>query len=650
MERILLVRPDFLNLYGVRDAPFKLVRSVMTPLDLATIAGLTPDDIEVDVWDEAVRGQITETTKFEGEYDVVAVTGYLAHARRALKIAGICRQRGWLVVIGGPGVTTSPELFRDHFDVIFLGEGEVTWPAFIDDMRHGRRRKEYRQVTKVDLSNPARPRWDKMTRYLKYYATGSVQTTRGCPHNCEFCDVVHLFGRGTRQKPIDRVLEEVATMERIGMKAIFFCDDNFYGKPAYTKAVLKELIPLNASFRKPMAFSTQITLNITENEEILELLADAGFQSLLIGIETPNEESLAEADKLFNCKKRDMVAAVRKIQSYSMWVRGAMVAGFDHDDTRIFEQQYDFLRDAHIGFAVINPLLAFPGTRLWKRMAKEQRLVHPYGGASPDPNRIPAVMGNMVVKQMPNREYITRFRDMVLRVTDWSSFEERARSMIDDVKRLPRLKKRRAPLPAKVWFLGFLFARLDGKSRRVCIRLLREANKKGPCVTRCIVQQIIMQYALRTGVEIGAKKLDDVLENPDSENPPTMEGLYSGMADSLKVSCRELMAEIHARLEKRLVDKSLAHAMLVEVFTDFLTHAGTHIDNIDDRGREELLDMCNATVARENAWVVDAESVAQRTSPDVPISKLSLEVVSCVEEELIRNRFPQSAANRSYAT
>jgi len=214
-SRILLVSPKFDAEYtratGGQGQNRKHKRkSLMVPLHLATVAALTPDDFEVDIYDESVLDEIHSDTDFAKDYDLVGVTGYIAHLPRAKELAGIFRGRGLPVVMGGPGVSGSPDLCRGLFDVLLLGEVELIWPRFLREWKKGSHLREYRQVDRPDLSQSPSPRWDTVARYLDRYAMGGVQTTRGCPFDWEFCDVIHLYGRKPRHKPIDRGQPAVA--------------------------------------------------------------------------------------------------------------------------------------------------------------------------------------------------------------------------------------------------------------------------------------------------------------------------------------------------------------------------------------------------------------------------------------------------------
>ena len=201
-----------------------------------------------------------------------------------------------------------------------------------------------------------------------------MQTTRGCPYDCDFCDVIHLFGRKPRHKPIENVLKEIEALQKLGAKRIFLCDDDFVGDQKWAKQFLRELLPLNNSFPVPMGYTTQATITAAADEELLQLMADCNFFQLHIGIETPNAEGLKEANKLQNLRT-DLVESCKKIQAYGIQVRALMIVGFDSDDKTIFDEHIKFIEDAHITGVAINVLKAYPGTPLWMRLQKENRVL-----------------------------------------------------------------------------------------------------------------------------------------------------------------------------------------------------------------------------------------------------------------------------------
>jgi len=377
MKKILLVSPQSENeaLWVTGDESAE-VRNNFPPLGLATIAALTPPDrYEVQLWDENVHGLIDENTDVGADYDLVGLTGFNIHLRRCAEVAGVFRARGILTAIGGPGISSSTLAFRDKFDILFINEAEFTWPQFLDDWDAGHHKAEYRQIDKPDLTHSPPPRWTSIEKDLCRYSMGTVQTTRGCPFDCEFCDVIYLFGRRPRHKPIERVLDEIRTLAGYGLTTMFLSDDEFSGDRRYSKALCRELIRLNAAREQPLTFTTQISLSISRDKEFLELLADANFDLVFIGVESVSQESLIGAGKVQNVKGGDIAAQIREILSYGIGIRAGLIVGFDEDELAIFDRQFDFVQESHLTSFGINMLKAPLGTRLWQRLMRERRVI-----------------------------------------------------------------------------------------------------------------------------------------------------------------------------------------------------------------------------------------------------------------------------------
>jgi radical SAM superfamily enzyme YgiQ (UPF0313 family) len=255
--------------------------------------------------------------------------------------------------------------------VLFYGEAEYTWPRFLQDWADGSPAPGYRQDEKIHLPDSPPPRLDILSRH---YAHGIVQCTRGCPFSCEFCDIIVMYGRKMRFKPIEQVLQEVEAWQARGIGQVFFADDNFIGHRAYAKDLLRALAKWNSGRRKTMAFYTQASVDMVRDEELMCLLRDANFCSVFLGIESPRKTSLAETHKTQN-EKLDLVEAVKKIQSHNLFIMAGMIVGFDADDASIFEEQYQFLQEAGIPLAMLSVLLAVPGTPLWDRLKRDGRLL-----------------------------------------------------------------------------------------------------------------------------------------------------------------------------------------------------------------------------------------------------------------------------------
>jgi radical SAM superfamily enzyme YgiQ (UPF0313 family) len=370
-RKIYLIQPKFPPSYWGQEYFMELTPygAVYPPLGLLTLAALTPPDFDVVVCDEGAG----EAIAFDTDADIVGITGYLFQLVRVLEIADRFRALGKVVVIGGPAANLLPHECRPHCDVLFEGEAEYTWPRFLREFADGRHADHYHEREKIHLPDSPPPRLDVLT---KSYGQGIVQCTRGCPFACEFCDIIVMYGRKMRYKPVEQVLHELECWKAKGAGKVFFADDNFIGNRAYAKELLRAVVKWNARQRSPLSFYTQASVDMVRDEELLALFRDANFFAVFLGIETPRKASLREAKKGQN-EKLDLVEAVHKIQSYNLFVTAGMIVGFDHDDADIFGEQYEFLQEAAIPIVLVNALEAVPGTPLSQRVEAEGRLVNP---------------------------------------------------------------------------------------------------------------------------------------------------------------------------------------------------------------------------------------------------------------------------------
>jgi radical SAM superfamily enzyme YgiQ (UPF0313 family) len=363
-----LVQPRFPPSYWGMEHFLELTpyRAVFPPLGLLTLAALTPRDFHVTLADENAG----EAVGYDTPAGLVGITGYILQMDRVFAIADRFRALGKTVALGGPLANLLPEECRPHCDVLFEGEAEYTWPRFLRAYAAGDWSDHYREPDKVHLPDSPPPRLDVLKQR---YAHGIVQCSRGCPFTCEFCDIIVMYGRTMRFKPVAQVLGEVAAWKAQGVAQVFFADDNFVGHRAYAKELLRALARWNARQRHALSFYTQASIDMVRDEELLGLLRDANFVSVFIGIESPRKASLAETHKTQN-EKLDLVEAVHKVQSYNLFISAGMIVGFDHDDADIFEEQYEFLQEAQVPLAMVSALLAVPRTPLYRRLEAQGRL------------------------------------------------------------------------------------------------------------------------------------------------------------------------------------------------------------------------------------------------------------------------------------
>jgi radical SAM superfamily enzyme YgiQ (UPF0313 family) len=628
MKTVLLIAPHTELPYwrAVGKRPVLREKAFMMPLQIATLAGLTPEGIEVHLWDEAVQGLVCESSDIPNA-DLVAVTGYSTHQRRAKEIARHFRGLGIPSAVGGAGVSTSPEEYRDHFDILFIGEAELTWPRFLADWESGTYRNEYRQVTKPDLAGSPLPRWDGLTGHIDRYLVGGVQTTRGCPFDCEFCDVLYLYGRGPRHKPIPHILDEVSALQRLGVEKVFFCDDNFAGDPSFTKELLRRMIPLNNSFPRALSFSTQLSVNIAWDDEMLELLGRANFESLLIGIETPNRESLSETNKIHNLRG-DLVEACRKIQSYGLPIIASLIVGFDHDTHEIFGRQLDFIQRARIPSASICILGARKGTRLWNRLRKEGRLLRVAAEGHYAP---------IIPKRMSRETLLSGYMDLLEKVNDWGNFALRINEMVSNVDRQFPVRGGRASLK-KVMTALALIRLLNRAVARYVPGIIRNTLREAPWMLGRVFSVIATQYIQAAYLPLMRDRLEKDLEMERTED-------LSLRIDRPEVVVPEGFCKVYEavfgetliRLQSDLIDGTRIGDALVEVFTDFLLRWGATLDEFSEYHSEFLRELVGRTAARMNAGAgsghatgIDPDSEAGRHVPP----NLAAEVLKAVEQEL----------------
>ena len=390
--KILFVNPRFpRSLWGFQGIHEIVgVKCGQSPLGLATVAGMTPREFPVELQDENVE-QITLDT----DADVVAIGCWNVQYHRAHELAREFRRRGKMVVVGGPYPTLCPERFTDGtFDVVFDGETENTWPEFCRDLVAGTPKPVYKQVGNIDMGKSPIPRFDliKPDDYLYYF----VQTTRGCPFACEFCDIIITDGRVPRLKSIPQVLKEIETIAALGGRYVSFSDANLVGNQKFAEQLLEALGEFGRANGYPLQFSAEMTITVAERPRLLELLREANFTGIFLGIESPRIESLMETKKRQNAH-RPLLEAIRLIQSNNLMVVAGMIVGFDHDDHRIFEEQFDFLMEAGIPFTTCGVLTAIEKTPLHARLQKEGRLI-PFdsstmmGHGAADLNFVPKLM------------------------------------------------------------------------------------------------------------------------------------------------------------------------------------------------------------------------------------------------------------------
>ena len=349
----------------------RIIKSIwFAHLTLTTLAALTPSDVDVKITDENV-----EPIDFEEDVDLVGVTGMVMHAPRAYQIAQRFRQRGIPVVMGGPHASSLPLEAKEHVDAVVIGEAENLWEGLLKDLKNGCLKPFYRAEGYCSMEGMPPPRLN-LLRKKAYMTINCVQTTRGCPHQCEFCHVTHFFGKTYRCRPVEEVVEEVRRLEG---EFIVFIDDNIAGARRYAKELFTQLKPLKKKW------ASQASMTLARDPELLQLAAESGCVSLFLGIESLSSENLKDVNKSFNHASQ-FDEAIKIVHDHDIMIVAGFIFGLDHDDEGVFERTIHFCERNKIelpSFFILTPL---PGTPVFQRMESEDRLLHKdwsqYNGAT----------------------------------------------------------------------------------------------------------------------------------------------------------------------------------------------------------------------------------------------------------------------------
>lgn len=420
-------------------------RAAFPPLGLLTVAAMLPRE-----WDlRVVDLNVTELSDSDVRWaDAVFVSAMIVHEKSVREIIARALRLHKPVVAGGPLFTTGADRFPE-VDCCVLGEAEDIMAELVEDLGASRLQPRYQAVERPDVTKTPLPRWDLID--VHDYVTMSVQTSRGCPFDCEFCDITAIYGRVPRVKSPAQVLAELEAVLDTGWKsAIFVVDDNFIGNRAKTKALLRAVVAWRDARNARFSFTTEASMNLIDDPELLGLMVRAGFKSVFIGIESPQEESLKECRKVQNTQ-RDLVATVRHLHNSGIQVLAGFIVGFDSDRREIFEQQRSFIREAGVVTAMVGLLTALPGTRLFTRLTSEGRILRQSTGNNVeavlnfvpmlDPAALTEGYRRLVKDLYAPREY---YRRVMTFLGDYHPTGPRTRMYLEDVRTFLR----------SLWVLG----------------------------------------------------------------------------------------------------------------------------------------------------------------------------------------------------
>jgi radical SAM superfamily enzyme YgiQ (UPF0313 family) len=461
--KVLLVYPKYPDTFwSFRHAlTFINKKASFPPLGLLTIASMLPDEWQLKLVDMNTQDLRNRDIQWA---DYVFISAMSTQRPSAREVIERCNKLGTNIVAGGPLFTTEYEEFPgiDHF---VLDEAEVTLPAFLDDLKRGNAQLFYKSKEKPDITKTPIPKWSLVN--AKHYSSMNIQYSRGCPYNCEFCDIIVLNGHKPRTKNKDQILAELESLFQYGWRAgVFVVDDNFIGnKRKLKEEILPAIIDWMQMRKYPFALLAETSINLADDEELIRLMVEAGFDTVFIGVESPHEESLVECNKHLN-KKRDLVAAVKKIQNYGIQVQGGFIVGFDSDPITIFKNQINFIQKSGIVTAMVGLLNAPRGTRLYKRLKKEQRLLVGFSGDNTDCSM------NFIPK-MKYETLINGYKHILGTIYSPKHYYERVKTCLKEYR--PKKKNRLSHLKPyhlvalikSFWFLG-----IWGKGKRYFWKLM----------------------------------------------------------------------------------------------------------------------------------------------------------------------------------
>jgi radical SAM superfamily enzyme YgiQ (UPF0313 family) len=353
-------------------------KAAFPPLGLLTVASMFPEDWNKKLVDLNIKELKNEEIKWA---DMIFISAMLVQEKSAREIIQRCKSLGKIIVAGGPAFTTQMEKFPevDHF---VLNEAEITLPLFLKDLENKKLKKVYTSNKRPEITKTPIPNWSLIN--FKDYATMAVQYSRGCPFNCEFCDIIIMNGRIPRTKTPEQIIKEIQSLYDAKWRGgIFIVDDNFIGNKTKVKEMLLLLIKWQKEHKYPFQFLTEASLNLAEDEELMQMMSKANFNKVFLGIESPSLDSLKECGKFQNTK-RDLADSVKIIHKNGMQVMGGFIVGFDNDTEKVFESQINFIQKVGIVTAMVGVLNALPKTRLWFRLKEEGRLLKDTSGENTD--------------------------------------------------------------------------------------------------------------------------------------------------------------------------------------------------------------------------------------------------------------------------
>ncbi len=424
--KLLLINPRFPESFwsfkwAVDNIMPNDIRTINPPLGLATLAALTPQDWEIEIVDENI-----ESIPLNPKADIIGICGMGVQFKRQSELLKFYRNQGHFVVAGGSYASLCPEYYESLADSVISGEAEYIWKEFCSDFEDSKHRALYKETNEVSLEDSPTPRFDLLN--IDKYQAVSLQYSRGCPYRCEFCDIIVMFGRKPRIKSCEQVGRELDELRKLNVTNVFFVDDNLIGNKPQAKKLMSYLRNYQLEHNYTFLFGTEASLNLAQDDELLELFKGANFGWVFIGIESPDEESLKETLKFQNTRS-DILSSIQHVYSYGIEVLAGFIIGFDNDTVKTFDLQYNFIQNSGIQAAMIGLLTAVPKTPLYERLEKDGRLIKEASGT--DNTKLGT---NLIPKHMSYEEMVEGYRNLYYRLLDDKTIADRINNKMDHLK------------------------------------------------------------------------------------------------------------------------------------------------------------------------------------------------------------------------
>lgn len=476
--------PD--TFWGFRHAlDFISKKAVHPPLGILTVAAMLPGEWKKKVVDMNVSRLKDKDIDWA---DIVFISAMAVQKKSTLAVIARAKRKGKRTVAGGPLFSASPDEFGD-VDHLVLDEAELTLPGFLRDLRDGTPKPLYRAEGYPELEGTPVPMWELLD--MKKYASMDIQYSRGCPFDCDFCDITTLFGRKVRSKNKWQLLTELEQLYFTGWRGnVFFVDDNFIGnKTKLKKDVLPAMIQWQQKRKTPFIFSTEVSVNIADDEELMRLMVAAGFESVFVGIETPAEESLEGCNKKQNTN-RNLVESVKTIQAFGLEVTGGFIVGFDNDPPSIFTRQIEFIKNSGIITAMVGLLNAPRNSKLYKRLKSENRLLQECTGDNTD-------FSINFIPQMDLGRLLEGYRTVIKELYSYKPYYERVTAFLKAKKIEAGKKLRFRPTYIKAFFQSVVVLGIKDRGRLYFWKLFFWSLFKRPRVFALAITYAIYGFHFR---------------------------------------------------------------------------------------------------------------------------------------------------------